>query len=132
MTKHKFKVEKLVRDNQLEKMDKEGVEYVARFMDESEYEVRLKEKLIEEAEEVKDADSRDEILEELADVLEIVYSIGSLYDLTLEDIEKVRLDKKAKKGGFEKRIYNQDTTVSKNSRAYEYFIARPEKYPEII
>lgn len=44
-------------------------------------------------------------IEELADLLEVMYSLVELEDKTIEDVEKVRIEKKLKRGGFSNKIY---------------------------
>ena len=43
-------------------------------------------------------------LEELADLLEVVQAVVKARSWTLEELEQVRADKAAKRGGFEKKI----------------------------
>ena len=43
--------------------------------------------------------------EELADIVEVIYSIVKSKNISLEDFEKIRIDKVEKRGGFDKRIF---------------------------
>lgn len=61
----------------------------------------LKAKLVEEAIEVADSTSTTEILEELADVQEVIYAIASHVKLTKANIESMRKEKREKRGGFD-------------------------------
>jgi len=61
----------------------------------------LKSKLIEEAIEVMDAKSTDEIMEELADVLEVVHALAHHLKVSLKNIEEARKSKRQKRGGFD-------------------------------
>ena len=47
---------------------------------------------------------KDKNLEELADLLEVIHAAALARGYTLEDLERVRAEKAAKRGGFEKRI----------------------------
>ena len=47
---------------------------------------------------------KDQNLEELADLLEVIRAAAIARGYTLEDLERVRAEKIAKRGGFEKRI----------------------------
>ena len=76
-------------------------------MSEQEYKEELEKKLLEEYKEVLTSTGKDRI-EELADMLEVMISLAGLENKTLEDVEKVRVLKKEKRGGFSKRIYLQD------------------------
>lgn len=66
--------------------------------------ISLKQKLVEEALEVSDAKNTDAIAEEIADVLEVIEGIEAALQLTREDVQKVKLEKLAKRGGFEKGL----------------------------
>lgn len=57
----------------------------------------LKDKLVEEAEEVRQAEN---IVEELADVREVIDALIEAYELDPAAVELARADKKAKRGGF--------------------------------
>lgn len=66
-----------------------------------EYWERLKDKLIEEAQEVIEETN---ITEELADLLEVIHAICISRWISLEEIENIRQEKKNKRGGFEEKI----------------------------
>jgi predicted house-cleaning noncanonical NTP pyrophosphatase (MazG superfamily) len=74
---------------------------VRKITDDKEYLIELCRKLIEEAQEVAD----DPSLEELADTLEVVYSVGAVLGYTPRAIEAARLRKQQERGGFDDRIY---------------------------
>lgn len=44
-------------------------------------------------------------LEELADILELIHAALPLHEATFGDLEKIRIAKKEKRGGFEEGIY---------------------------
>lgn len=46
----------------------------------------------------------DENLEELADVLEVVYSIAKFKGISIEHLENIRKEKAMKRGSFDKMI----------------------------
>lgn len=72
---------KLVRAKIPEIIEKSGKEFSYKIVSDEEYEKALKEKLIEEAIEVSKA-NRSNIVEELADVLEIVEAFKVLYSIS--------------------------------------------------
>lgn len=47
---------------------------------------------------------KDQNIEELADLLEVIRAAVIARGYTIEDLERVRAEKAAKRGGFEKRI----------------------------
>lgn len=61
-------------------------------------------KTVEEAVELSDASTPDHILEETADVLEVMEARLALHNLTLEQVRDVQAQKRQKRGGFTKRI----------------------------
>ncbi len=124
-----FKVDKLVRDCPLFAW---GSVSHYRSIDAQEYEARLKDKVLEEAKEVIECTSAQELVGELADLLEVMYALAALYQLTPEVIEAARQKRREARGGFEERRYCSMVEVEEGSEAYEYCIARPEKYPPII
>ena len=47
---------------------------------------------------------QDQNIEELADLLEVIRAAAVARGYTVEDLERVRAEKAAQRGGFEKRI----------------------------
>jgi len=97
---------KLIRDKILEIIEKSNKTASYKVINDSE-EVQklLLQKLREEMDEVLGATSQEELLEELADVLEVVYRIVQVNGLEREQLEKIRCAKREKRGGFEKNIF---------------------------
>lgn len=96
---------KLVRDNipEIIKGNNDG-EAVTRILNDDEYKKALEDKLYEEYQEVLDARGEDR-LEELADMLEIMISLAKIEKANLEKIIEIAKKKKAKRGGFDKKLY---------------------------
>lgn len=69
---------KLVRDNIIDIMKEDNEIPNYHILKKSEYEKCLRSKLIEEGMELLNAKSRDDIIEEIADVYEVLYAIVSL------------------------------------------------------
>ena len=93
--------DKLVRDKIPKVVSARGEHVsVIRLADDALIEA-LRQKLIEEAFEVLDAQSGVDMLQELADVQEVVNSIVTALNEDLAEIEEIRVDKKKGKGGFE-------------------------------
>lgn len=100
---------KLVRDNIPEIIRSKGEEAVTRVLDEEEYRSELYKKLLEESNEVINAKDKDSLLEELADVLEVLTSIIKLDNRELKDIVECANKKREKRGGFDNRIFLEKT-----------------------
>lgn len=90
---------KLVRDKIPEILDQKGVSYEKRIANDEEYRIELIKKLGEEAQEFIESGGS---IEELADVLEVIESLKTLPEY--EDVEQIRLEKQAQRGGFGGRI----------------------------
>jgi predicted house-cleaning noncanonical NTP pyrophosphatase (MazG superfamily) len=128
--KRRFKVDKLIRDLLPGIMEQEGTVFLTRVMGQEEYMSRLKDKLLEEVQEIRQARCQKEVRGELADLLEVMLALGASYDLTLEDVIQAARDKKRAKGGFEGRIYNPWVEMEADSPAIASYLAQPDKYPE--
>ena len=96
---------KLVRDNIPEIIKKNGGVPKVSVLNEAEFKTALKNKLIEEAQEVLEASSKEDVLNELSDVMELVESIAKDNDLTMSEVEKKKQKKKEERGGFEKKLF---------------------------
>jgi predicted house-cleaning noncanonical NTP pyrophosphatase (MazG superfamily) len=126
----RFKVEKLIRDRLPEIMRGQGQRVFERTLDGAEYQAELRRKLVEEAAEAACAGD-DSLMEELADVLEVVIALAAASGATLGDVEAKRLAKRAERGGFEGRVYNACVEAEAGSAAAAYYLARPEQYPRL-
>ena len=95
---------KLVRDRIPEIIEKDGRKAKTKILDDEEYRKQLNKKLQEEVKEYLE----DNNVEELADIVEVVYGILNSMNVTIDEFEKVRKNKKEKNGGFEKKIYLEE------------------------
>lgn len=96
---------KLVRDNIPDKIEQNGEVAVTKILDNQEYREELYKKLLEEANEVVNAKTKDDILEELADVYEVVRAISELENSNIDNVVEISNNKKLKRGGFTKKIF---------------------------
>ncbi|TWP15977.1 phosphoribosyl-ATP pyrophosphohydrolase [TM7 phylum sp. oral taxon 353] len=92
---------KLVRDRILEIIKANGQKATHRILSADEYAVELTKKLFEEVEEY----SRDKNTDELADIMEVVYTLARLHNCTPEELDKLRANKAKKRGGFNEKIF---------------------------
>ncbi len=97
---------KLVRDLIPEIIEKRHGEKPQMKIAESDEEFRdyLLTKVVEEAVELKETKNKEHLVEELADVIELIDAVLKFENLNLEDIRKVQEQKREKRGGFEDRI----------------------------
>ncbi|MBT4577927.1 nucleoside triphosphate pyrophosphohydrolase, partial [bacterium] len=75
---YRFKIDKLIRDRIPKIMEQQGQSASVRTLEHGEYVERLQDKLLEEAREAVQAQTSDELREELADLLEVVRSLAAV------------------------------------------------------
>lgn len=90
---------KLVRDRIPEIIEASGRKCEWEVLSDEAYLARLDEKLREELAEYLE----DKSMEELADLLEVLMAVAEMRG-SFAQVEAIRLEKKARRGGFEKRI----------------------------
>ena len=91
---------KLVRDLIPEIVEADGKTCVCETLSDKEYLCLLNQKLNEELAEYQESKS----LEELADLLEVMQDVVKARGCTMEQLESLRAEKAAKRGGFEKKL----------------------------
>lgn len=99
---------KLVRDRIPEIIESRGATAATRVLAEEEVIPALLDKLFEEAQELRAAKAEGRA-EELADVLEVLKSLAEALRLSWADIEVTQEQKRAERGGFQKRIFLEST-----------------------
>lgn len=96
---------KLVRDNMIKIIKKEGKSPKYKILSKKEFIKELKNKLIEESLEVKKSKSKKELLLELADVNEVFSHLLKSLKISKKKLKKVQSKKRKKKGSFNKKIF---------------------------
>jgi predicted house-cleaning noncanonical NTP pyrophosphatase (MazG superfamily) len=96
---------KLVRDKIPSIIENFGKKVQIHTASEQEYLSGLKDKLTEEVHEFFDSEE----IEELVDILEVVYALSEYNGFTIEELEKLREQKAQEKGRFTKRIILENT-----------------------
>jgi len=96
---------KLVRDKVPEIIKKSNSTPIIHKANKKEFELKLIEKLTEEMKEFKKSGN----VEELADLLEIIYAICDLKDVDKRKIESIRKKKAKERGAFKKQIILERT-----------------------
>ncbi len=95
------KYDKLVRDKIPEIIGNNGCNAKFQILSEEDYIAALDQKLLEEVKEYQ----ADKSLEEMADVLEVLYAICNARGYTIDELEAKRQEKNIDRGGFEKRLF---------------------------
>lgn len=91
--------QKLVRDNTPAIIKKNGQKPIYRRLGNKEFTDELVKKLTEAVEEYK----ADNNVEELADILEVIYTLACLHNCTPEQLESIRAKKTQERGGFKNK-----------------------------
>lgn len=103
---------KLVRDNIINNITKNGEIASYRVLDDIEYKKQLLNKLKEECNEVIDAFNNGtsaNMVMELADVLEVINYLAKSINVNMQEVDDVAMMKKMKNGGFDKKYYLEKT-----------------------
>jgi len=92
---------KLTRDNIVTILKKQGLEYSSRKLSDEEFHRELKIKLQEEVTEFLISEN----CEELADIMEVIIHLAEYNNISLEEIELYRQEKKKHRGAFKDKIF---------------------------
>ena len=92
---------KLIRDRIPEIIEANGQKPVVRMLEEAEYKLALIKKLQEEVDEF----TKDQVLEELADITEVVHALVDVLNESKENLEDLQQQKATKNGAFKKRLW---------------------------
>lgn len=95
---------KLVRDNIPNIIENKGETPITRILNGEEYQKELEKKLHEEYLEVLAA-TKDDRVEELADMIEVIRALAKLENKTLEEVLTIANQKNDKRGAFTNRIF---------------------------
>ena len=106
-----MKYNKLVRDKIPEIISRRGDRPVAHVLDTESYGQELKRKLQEEVAEFNESDE----VEELVDILEVVYALARDKGVSQYQLEEMRQQKQGNRGGFDQRIFLEEITSADTS-----------------
>jgi predicted house-cleaning noncanonical NTP pyrophosphatase (MazG superfamily) len=97
------KYNKLVRDFIPEIIRQSGNQCEVAIMSEAEFSQALREKLLEEAQEVTGASPQD-LVSELADLQEVIDALLAVYGISREEVLTEQRRKRTERGGFKQRL----------------------------
>lgn len=103
----KKKYNKLVRDKIPEIIERNNETPHIRILDDEEFKIELEKKLYEEYQEVL-LSEKEERLEELADMIEVIKALSEIENSNLEEVIEISKKKSLKRGSFKKKIYLED------------------------
>ena len=97
---------KAIRDKIPEIIRKSGNNCTVKQLSDTDFLVELERKLSEELKEYQESKS----VEELADILEVIYRISELRGKTKIELDAIQNKKRTERGGFEKNLFLIDTS----------------------
>lgn len=131
-TKFRYFIQnKLWRDKMPRESEKKGSVIHVKRLEDEEFDQELRRKLLEEAQEVKAANSQKELIGELADVYEVIETLCALHNIDIHEVITTQLQKRMERGGFMERKYVTIAEHPVGSFLEKYCLADPKKYPEI-
>ena len=106
INKGKVFYNKLIRDGVPSKITRNGGEYeIRKIQDTSEFQQELLKKVSEEAKGLAHSRTRDEFLQEYADLMVVLDSLTKEMELSEADIKTAIEENMEKKGGFNDRVF---------------------------
>lgn len=100
------RINKVIRDKIPEIIRSSGRECTLKSLDDETFLPELEKKLHEEIDEY--IDSQD--VEELVDIMEVVYRIAQLRGYSKAELERIRMQKQVNKGAFMRNLYLFETS----------------------
>ena len=125
-----FILNKLIRDKLRVEYDRLNQIAVYRNLTKPQFAEALKQKLIEEVNEI-DLTDRQSIVSEVADVFQVLEDLLVANDISLEEVTTAKLAKFHKKGGFAEATYIETLGLADDDEWNEYYRKYPELYLEI-
>ena len=96
---------KAIRDKIPEIIKESGKNCNVKKLDNSEFLIQLEKKLAEELAEYQESKN----VEELADILEVIYRISELKGVVSDELDKIRQKKAEQRGKFDDNLFLVDT-----------------------
>lgn len=125
----RYEFNKLIRSKLPARMVSEGVVVNMISLNNDEYASKLKLKLVEEANEVAESAKRERVVQELADVTEVILALSQVYDITSEEIETERQKKLEINGHFAPENYvNYIEVAEDNKQVIDYLDNKDRPY----
>lgn len=126
-----FKLNKLVRDKLPAIYKSLGQKALTRKLTKAQLSKALVEKIIEETSEITDQTSKTELIEEIADIQQVLDDLKSTHGIPDSKVAEIQAKKKVKKGGFLQGIFIETLTLADGDKWIDYYRAEPERFPEI-
>jgi predicted house-cleaning noncanonical NTP pyrophosphatase (MazG superfamily) len=126
-----FKLNKLVRDKFKGIYEGIGQKPVYKTLSNYEHKISLKNKIIEEASELDINDEQSRVIDEIADLRQILDDLVKLCGATEDQITAAQKIKYDKKGGFVDGVFVDTLELTDDDEWVDYYRKEPDRYPEI-
>lgn len=127
-----FKFAKLVRDNIANWHVEAGHTPNVKYLKDKDLIRALCAKLHEEADEVDGALNRSEMIEEIADVQQVLDDLCAAEKIESSEVQRVKKEKAMRKGGFSRGVYIDSVFMpDEDDKWVAYCRKQPKKYPEV-
>jgi predicted house-cleaning noncanonical NTP pyrophosphatase (MazG superfamily) len=125
-----FKFGKLVRDKIVAQQQASGAQPKYRQLNHEEHKTALIAKIIEEAQEILQAEP-GAVAAEIADVQQAIDDLIEKLKLTVEEVKLAQEAKHDKNGGFADGTYIEHVAVDENDPWVAYYEQNSERYPRV-
>ncbi|MCA9507119.1 MAG: nucleoside triphosphate pyrophosphohydrolase [Myxococcales bacterium] len=127
--KYIFRCEKLVRDRIPELIAQPSTVIEVETLNHKAHIDALKAKLIEEANKILETASREKLIEEIADIQEVLDALVLKLSIKGSDVEKIKRQKNMRNGGFDRGLFLKSVETPCDSQVATLFLQEPKKYP---
>jgi predicted house-cleaning noncanonical NTP pyrophosphatase (MazG superfamily) len=129
----KYRLNKLWRDNAASQLEMHDGAIIHRsILNDEEYSRQLGLKAQEEIEEVIAAQNKQELAEEIGDVLEVLDCIIAFNNLDLQEIKAIQDAKRQTRGSYRAREFVTIAEAVPGSFLHQYYLKSPDRHQEII
>jgi len=104
------KYNKLIRDRILEIIEGAGEKPYHRILKKSEFQKEIKKKILEEASELLRAKTKEDVVNEIVDIQELIDVLAAELRVKKLDIRRAQSKKNQARGGFKKKLFLIKTT----------------------
>ncbi len=128
----KFYQNKLWRDKLIAIREKSGAIVHSVPLAHAEYKEEINLKLIEEANELADADTHKKMVDEIADMLEAIDCIIDFHGMTMEEVLKHKEAKFLQFGSYKNHVLVDYVEYPSGSQEAKDCLENPNRYPELF
>lgn len=126
-----FLCRKLARDFSKKNLELKNIKAVTLSLDKKALIEAFKAKIVEEAAEIAEAKEKEELIEELADLTEVIEAFMKICGIEPSELNQVKKGKRERVGGFDDGLYIEHIEVPHDSPHLSTFSLRPHKYPPL-